>query len=206
MDSSLSDYASNMTLSGETLPQIMDLNKKVELLEKERDFYLSKLRHIENLCAKFGEMAKDERQAKVPIKKLAEVLYQTDEGFIEADELTYPKEEPQNLRKTSRIIDHQISFDESMDPSAAAEIPNQRKISQPTLQNSSMRLSSSPTDEEKAGMFAARRFSIKENEGEEEVSAGILDSNAHQPGNIAMEEILSVTPIIEDNDPENVFE
>ena len=93
-----------------------------------------------------------------------------------------------------------------MDPSAAAEIPNQRKISQPTLQSNSMRLSSSPTDEEKAGMFAARRFSIKENEGEEEVSAGILDSNAHQPGNIAMEEILSVTPIIEDNDPENVFE
>jgi len=28
MDSSLSDYASNMTLSGETLPQIMDLSKK----------------------------------------------------------------------------------------------------------------------------------------------------------------------------------
>jgi hypothetical protein len=89
-----------------------------------------------------------------------------------------------------------------MDPSAAAEIPTQRKNSQSTLQNNSMILSSSPTDDEKTAMFAARRFSIKENE----VSAGILDSDAHQPGNIALEEVLSVTPIIEDNDPENVFE
>lgn len=62
--------------------QIATLQNTVEGLEKERDFYFSKLREVEVLCQEEGDAAGD----TVTKAQVLEILYKTDEAEEEAGE------------------------------------------------------------------------------------------------------------------------
>lgn len=68
--------------------QLMDMKMNVEGLEKERDFYFSKLRDIEIMCQ---EVEGGETQPLV--QKILDVLYQTEDGFAPPDEVAPEEEE-----------------------------------------------------------------------------------------------------------------
>lgn len=61
----------------------------LEGLEKERDFYFSKLRDIEILCQESDDGADEPLPL---VQKILEILYATEEGFAPPDELP-PEEE-----------------------------------------------------------------------------------------------------------------
>ncbi|XP_033333554.2 microtubule-associated protein RP/EB family member 1 [Megalopta genalis] len=62
--------------------QLVDLNMAVESLEKERDFYFSKLRDIEVKCQET-----DNEDSPAIVQKILDVLYATEEGFEPPDEI-----------------------------------------------------------------------------------------------------------------------
>lgn len=69
----------------ELTAQMNDMRINFEGLEKERDFYFSKLRDIEILC-------QDDEQSQSPfVQKILEILYATEDGFAPPDEI--PPEE-----------------------------------------------------------------------------------------------------------------
>jgi len=71
----------------ELTQEILDMRLNVEGLEKERDFYFSKLRDIEILC----QDAEDEPHPL--IQKIVEILYATEDGFAPPDEVPPEEEE-----------------------------------------------------------------------------------------------------------------
>jgi len=58
--------------------QIMDMKLTIEGLEKERDFYFGKLRDVEVLCQENENVEGIESQM---MKKVLDILYETEEGF-----------------------------------------------------------------------------------------------------------------------------
>lgn len=58
--------------------QIMDMKLTIEGLEKERDFYFGKLRDVEVLCQENENVEGVESQM---MKKVLDILYETEEGF-----------------------------------------------------------------------------------------------------------------------------
>uniref|UniRef100_A0A336M2A8 CSON010756 protein n=1 Tax=Culicoides sonorensis TaxID=179676 RepID=A0A336M2A8_CULSO len=71
----------------ELTTQMMDMRLSLEGLEKERDFYFSKLRDIEILCQE-GEEANTEL-----VQKILDILYATEDGFAPPDEVAPEEEE-----------------------------------------------------------------------------------------------------------------
>ncbi|KAM6323567.1 LOW QUALITY PROTEIN: microtubule-associated protein RP/EB family member 3-like [Aegotheles albertisi] len=73
-------------------PQLMDLKLMADRLEKERDFYFSKLREIELICQEH------ENENSPIITSIVSVLYATEEGFgpPEDDELEEQQPEDQD--------------------------------------------------------------------------------------------------------------
>ncbi|XP_052861254.1 microtubule-associated protein RP/EB family member 1 isoform X5 [Anopheles cruzii] len=71
----------------ELTSQVTDMRLNFEGLEKERDFYFSKLRDIEILC-------QDDEQSQSPfVQKILEILYATEDGFAPPDEIPPEEEE-----------------------------------------------------------------------------------------------------------------
>ncbi|XP_050075298.1 microtubule-associated protein RP/EB family member 1 isoform X4 [Anopheles maculipalpis] len=71
----------------ELTAQMNDMRLNFEGLEKERDFYFSKLRDIEILC-------QDDEQSQSPfVQKILEILYATEDGFAPPDEIPPEEEE-----------------------------------------------------------------------------------------------------------------
>lgn len=71
----------------ELTAQMTDMRLNFEGLEKERDFYFSKLRDIEILC-------QDDEQSQSPfVQKILEILYATEDGFAPPDEIPPEEEE-----------------------------------------------------------------------------------------------------------------
>lgn len=68
--------------------QVMDMRLNLEGLEKERDFYFSKLRDIEILCQEA-----DEGETHPLIQKILDILYATEDGFAPPDEIPPEEEE-----------------------------------------------------------------------------------------------------------------
>ncbi|XP_037823167.1 LOW QUALITY PROTEIN: microtubule-associated protein RP/EB family member 1 [Lucilia sericata] len=68
--------------------QVMDMRLNLEGLEKERDFYFSKLRDIEILCQEA-----EEGDTHPLIQKILEILYATEDGFAPPDEIQPEDEE-----------------------------------------------------------------------------------------------------------------
>lgn len=68
--------------------QIMDMRLNLEGLEKERDFYFSKLRDIEILC-----QDADDAEPHPLVQKILDILYATEDGFAPPDELPPEDEE-----------------------------------------------------------------------------------------------------------------
>merc|ERR1719411_59247 len=64
--------------------QIMEMKLTVEGLEKERDFYFAKLRDVEVLCQENEGVGGD------LVKKILDILYQTEDGFAVPDEEDCP--------------------------------------------------------------------------------------------------------------------
>ncbi|XP_017867366.1 PREDICTED: microtubule-associated protein RP/EB family member 1 isoform X13 [Drosophila arizonae] len=68
--------------------QIMDMRLNLEGLEKERDFYFSKLRDIEILCQEA-----DEAEPAQLVQKILDILYATEDGFAPPDDAPPEDEE-----------------------------------------------------------------------------------------------------------------
>jgi RP/EB family microtubule-associated protein len=68
--------------------QMMDMRLNLEGLEKERDFYFSKLRDIEILCQEAEEGGQSEL-----VQKILDILYATEDGFAPPDEIANEDEE-----------------------------------------------------------------------------------------------------------------
>jgi len=64
--------------------QMMDMKLTVEGLEKERDFYFGKLRDVEVLCQE------NEGAGGDIVRKILDILYQTEDGFAVPDEEECP--------------------------------------------------------------------------------------------------------------------
>ncbi|KAH8394858.1 hypothetical protein KR222_008168 [Zaprionus bogoriensis] len=79
--------ASNQQIE-ELSNQVMDMRLNLEGLEKERDFYFSKLRDIEILC----QEADDADPAQL-IQKILDILYATEDGFAPPDDAPPEDEE-----------------------------------------------------------------------------------------------------------------
>lgn len=60
--------------------QLMDMRLNLEGLEKERDFYFSKLRDIEILCQEA-----EEGETSTIVQKILDILYATEDGFAPPD-------------------------------------------------------------------------------------------------------------------------
>lgn len=73
----------------ELTTQVMDMRLHLEGLEKERDFYFSKLRDIEILCQE-DEQHDTNNQL---IQRILNILYATEDGFAPPDELPPEEEE-----------------------------------------------------------------------------------------------------------------
>jgi len=61
--------------------QVRDLTAHMEGLEKERDFYFSKLRDIEILVQQQAEVLEAEQKEDQTLKDIQKILYSTEEGF-----------------------------------------------------------------------------------------------------------------------------
>jgi len=72
----------------ELTTQMMDMRLSLEGLEKERDFYFSKLRDIEILCQEVDENGPGEL-----VQKILDILYATEDGFAPPDEIAPEEEE-----------------------------------------------------------------------------------------------------------------
>ncbi|XP_032591513.1 microtubule-associated protein RP/EB family member 1 isoform X2 [Drosophila grimshawi] len=68
--------------------QVMDMRLNLEGLEKERDFYFTKLRDIEILCQEA-----DEAEPAQLIQKILDILYATEDGFAPPDDAPPEDEE-----------------------------------------------------------------------------------------------------------------
>ncbi|XP_017016534.1 microtubule-associated protein RP/EB family member 1 isoform X3 [Drosophila kikkawai] len=68
--------------------QVMDMRINMEGLEKERDFYFSKLRDIEILCQEA-----DDAEGHPLIQKILDILYATEDGFAPPDDAPPEDEE-----------------------------------------------------------------------------------------------------------------
>ncbi|XP_017960105.2 microtubule-associated protein RP/EB family member 1 isoform X11 [Drosophila navojoa] len=77
-------------LSNQVRPEveIMDMRLNLEGLEKERDFYFSKLRDIEILCQEA-----DEAEPGQLVQKILDILYATEDGFAPPDDAPPEDEE-----------------------------------------------------------------------------------------------------------------
>ena len=64
----------------ELTAQIVDMKLTVEELEKERDFYFGKLRDVEVMCQE------NEASGGELVRKVLDILYQTEDGFVVPDE------------------------------------------------------------------------------------------------------------------------
>jgi len=64
--------------------QVMEMKLTVEGLEKERDFYFGKLRDVEVICQE------NEATGGDLVKKVLDILYQTEDGFAVPDEEDIP--------------------------------------------------------------------------------------------------------------------
>ncbi|XP_073436807.1 microtubule-associated protein RP/EB family member 1 isoform X2 [Dendrobates tinctorius] len=73
--------------SAELIQQINVLKITVEDLEKERDFYFGKLRNIELICQE------NEGESDPVLRKIVDILYATDEGFVIPDEDAPPEDQ-----------------------------------------------------------------------------------------------------------------
>lgn len=82
-----SNQVSNQQID-ELSNQIMDMRLNLEGLEKERDFYFSKLRDIEILCQEA-----DEAEPNPLVQKILDILYATEDGFAPPDEIPPEDEE-----------------------------------------------------------------------------------------------------------------
>lgn len=60
--------------------QVQESDDVISSIEKERDFYFTKLRKIEIICQD------NEDEKKIDISKIFDVLYETEEGFAEPEE------------------------------------------------------------------------------------------------------------------------
>ncbi|XP_055620770.1 microtubule-associated protein RP/EB family member 1 isoform X3 [Toxorhynchites rutilus septentrionalis] len=69
--------------------QVMDMRLHLEGLEKERDFYFSKLRDIEILCQ---EDEQNDTQNQL-IQRILNILYATEDGFAPPDDMPPEEEE-----------------------------------------------------------------------------------------------------------------
>lgn len=76
---SSSNNVSNQQIE-ELSNQLMDMRLNLEGLEKERDFYFSKLRDIEILCQEA-----EEGETTPIIQKILDILYATEDGFAPPD-------------------------------------------------------------------------------------------------------------------------
>lgn len=73
----------------ELTTQVMDMRLHLEGLEKERDFYFSKLRDIEILC-------QEDEQNETPnslIQRILNILYATEDGFAPPEDAPPEEEE-----------------------------------------------------------------------------------------------------------------
>uniref|UniRef100_A0A0K8TN01 Putative microtubule-binding protein involved in cell cycle control n=1 Tax=Tabanus bromius TaxID=304241 RepID=A0A0K8TN01_TABBR len=86
-DTNVNNQVSNQQIE-ELSSQIMDMRLSLEGLEKERDFYFSKLRDIEILC-----QDADEAEPNPLVQKILDILYATEDGFAPPDELPPEEEE-----------------------------------------------------------------------------------------------------------------
>ncbi|XP_030369077.1 microtubule-associated protein RP/EB family member 1 isoform X8 [Scaptodrosophila lebanonensis] len=68
--------------------QVMDMRLNLDGLEKERDFYFSKLRDIEILCQEA-----DDGETHPLIQKILDILYATEDGFAPPDDAPPEDEE-----------------------------------------------------------------------------------------------------------------
>ncbi|CAO1372710.1 unnamed protein product [Diamesa serratosioi] len=84
---SASNNATNQQLE-EMSNQVIDMRLNLEGLEKERDFYFSKLRDIEILCQEA-----DEGGNSPIIQKILDILYATEDGFAPPEETLGQEEE-----------------------------------------------------------------------------------------------------------------
>nr|XP_033795280.1 microtubule-associated protein RP/EB family member 3 [Geotrypetes seraphini]XP_033795281.1 microtubule-associated protein RP/EB family member 3 [Geotrypetes seraphini]XP_033795282.1 microtubule-associated protein RP/EB family member 3 [Geotrypetes seraphini]XP_033795283.1 microtubule-associated protein RP/EB family member 3 [Geotrypetes seraphini]XP_033795284.1 microtubule-associated protein RP/EB family member 3 [Geotrypetes seraphini]XP_033795285.1 microtubule-associated protein RP/EB fam len=82
---------------GETDAQILELNQQlmelkvtVDGLEKERDFYFSKLRDIELICQEH------ESENTGVLSKIIDILYATEEGFAPPDDDEIDEQQPED--------------------------------------------------------------------------------------------------------------
>lgn len=66
--------------------QMGEMRVSVEALEKERDFYFGKLREIEIIVAARLEEQEEDVSEQDVLKRVQEILYQTEEGFEVPDE------------------------------------------------------------------------------------------------------------------------
>ncbi|XP_056117027.1 microtubule-associated protein RP/EB family member 1a isoform X2 [Rhinichthys klamathensis goyatoka] len=72
---------------GALTQMINDLKTTIADMEKERDFYFGKLRHIELICQE------KEGEGDPTLQKIVDILYATDDGFvIPEDEAAEPEE------------------------------------------------------------------------------------------------------------------
>lgn len=60
--------------------QVQESDDVISSIEKERDFYFTKLRKIEIICQD------NEDEKKIDISKIFDVLYETEEGFAAPEE------------------------------------------------------------------------------------------------------------------------
>jgi RP/EB family microtubule-associated protein len=60
--------------------QVLEMKLTVEGLEKERDFYFGKLRDVEVMCQENEAIGGD------VIRKVLDILYQTEDGFADPEE------------------------------------------------------------------------------------------------------------------------
>uniref|UniRef100_U5EYL2 Putative microtubule-binding protein involved in cell cycle control n=1 Tax=Corethrella appendiculata TaxID=1370023 RepID=U5EYL2_9DIPT len=86
-----SNKSSNSSVTNQQIEeltnQVTDMRLHLEGLEKERDFYFSKLRDIEILCQE------DEGNPTPLVSKILEILYATEDGFAPPDEIPPEEEE-----------------------------------------------------------------------------------------------------------------
>ncbi|KAF8386061.1 hypothetical protein PRIPAC_75203, partial [Pristionchus pacificus] len=84
ISSNTADQEKIAALKGEledTQRQLAESDQVVASLEKERDFYFSKLRQIEIVCQEV-----DETGQVPPIARFLEILYETEDGFAPPEE------------------------------------------------------------------------------------------------------------------------
>ncbi|BFG06198.1 microtubule-associated protein RP/EB family member 1 [Drosophila madeirensis] len=82
------NHAVNTQQIDELSNQVMDMRLNLEGLEKERDFYFSKLRDIEILCQEA-----EEGETTPLVQKILDILYATEDGFAPPDDAPPEEEE-----------------------------------------------------------------------------------------------------------------